>query len=233
MLEKAINAVQAFVANPLVGFASAIIVLVVANKMSASAYWSNTMLGLAWAILITSTFRTPIISDQPILPRSLWTMFFAASFGLALFYVLWEFPKSVSDGTSGESSDTFPEPDTAELANTTRYQEAVIIDAYHHIAGAERKGEVYALYEKIMRLDNPFPSMQKLSETSEIEDLIKRGILQQNRRLADKQVAPLQGATRTVVVGNVHLTRKGTSLARDLLYVREHPEIDLFRPIEP
>lgn len=122
--------------------------------------------------------------------------------------------------------------DTAELAKTTTLQEAMIIDEFRGISGHNaNKSEMLALISTRYK-DDP-TSIFKLSEESELNDLIQRGILDHTKKIATKSVdVPEFPGRPAFVVSNVFITQKGKNLAKDLLYVRSHPDLHVFRPHE-
>ena len=75
------------VTNPWVGFALAAIVLVVGWKMAAPG--ANALLVAAWAILVVSVYRTPLLASLETMPRVLVTALLASALGLGLYYTLW------------------------------------------------------------------------------------------------------------------------------------------------
>jgi len=92
----------AFVTNPLVGFACGGLALVLGWKMKAS--WANIILIVAWAILIISLCRIPILLKGALLPRFLWTGLFASVSGIAIYYTLWTPTISTKESLNQEIS---------------------------------------------------------------------------------------------------------------------------------
>jgi hypothetical protein len=111
---------------------------------------------------------------------------------------------------------------TAELAITTKCQEAIVINKYRDtIFGKDAEPE-----------DCP-------SYVGEHYELIQRGIIQCSRRFASKPLSRSNippGAPpgdKFEQFSQCFLTQKGKHLAEDLLYLREHPKIKVSRPMVP
>lgn len=95
MPENPTNSVQAFIANPLFGLVLALLLtflsLVASYKMTA--ILSNGLLVLSWGICFGYAFFTGWLPHFELLPRILWTVFFAAGLGLCFYYSpLWTRP---------------------------------------------------------------------------------------------------------------------------------------------
>lgn len=117
--------------------------------------------------------------------------------------------------------------DTAELANTTKAQEAFIMDTYSEVTQFNYKqGEVMTLLTHLIADGRKTPLWQ-----DEMQDLINRGILMQTK-VATKQVVHPNSAAIGERISNVFLTPKGKSLAKDILYIRSHPQLSISRPKE-
>ena len=95
---------QNLFSNPLWGYAATLMLLVVANKMSASPPWSNVVLMFACVIFGVSAFQTPPIASQPIMPRMLFSVIFASVAALISYYTLWT-PLKANDGHSESQAD--------------------------------------------------------------------------------------------------------------------------------
>jgi hypothetical protein len=178
-----------------------------------NANWANWLLVLALTIVVASIFRATWIAQQELLPRILWTTLFGAAVALLFWYGLW--------------TKDHRDIDTAEVANTTKFQEAFIIDTYHDVnAATYRQGEVYTLMTSVLVANpnspRPWPD--------ELDDLVRRGILAPTRTAKKKAIHP-NLPPDAVTIRNAFLTTKGKSLAEDLLYVRKHPELNVARPV--
>jgi hypothetical protein len=88
---KFFQSLETIISNPFFGLGIACLLVVIAWKMNA--IWSNWLLVIAWLLIVVSCFRFVPVSTQPIIPRMLWTMLFAAVIGLPFYYMLWT-PKS-------------------------------------------------------------------------------------------------------------------------------------------
>jgi hypothetical protein len=82
---------QGFVSNVWVQLALGLILLVVGWKMNANS--ANSVLFIAWAILVSCVFRSPWLADSSLLPRVLITMSCAGVFGLGIYFTLWTTPE--------------------------------------------------------------------------------------------------------------------------------------------
>lgn len=122
--------------------------------------------------------------------------------------------------------------DLAEVANTTKFQEAFIIDTYNDVSATTyQKGEIYTTMTKLQEQDPVKFAKTSSSMIPEIQDLINRGLAVQTKTAQKKAFIPRLGK-EGVQLNNVFLTRKGRELAEDLLYVRRHPELNMSRPQE-
>ena len=123
----------------------------------------------------------------------------------------------------------------AELANTTKLQEAILIDSYRFAQKPPvdpvnewntRTSEVSKLIDPILQDYTRIGEILSLDFGSAFDDLLKRDMYSLGK------LAELQVTERTKVVGNTFLSVRGTELAKDLIYLRAHPEIKVPRPIE-
>ena len=80
-----VTAIEAFLANPFVGLAGAIVLTVVGWKLNADA--SDWLLAMAWFLATISLFRIPLVQRQVLIARVLWTMFGASLIGLGLHQI--------------------------------------------------------------------------------------------------------------------------------------------------
>jgi hypothetical protein len=102
------------------------------------------------------------------------------------------------------------------------------MDTYNEVSADNYKeGEVYTMMTRLLAADpthaRPWPG--------EIEDLIERGILAHTKDAVKNIAHPTSGKIG-IRMSNVFLTEKGKSLAKDILYVRSHPELNISRPKE-
>jgi len=120
------------------------------------------VLVVAWLMAVFSIYRFEPILRQSGLPRILWVSLLASACGLCLHFLSnWLSPARNID--------------ESELANTTKLQEALIIDLYNeHSPLSKDEGELMKLLEI-----NPFKVGTKIGE--QMEDLITRGIVATHR----------------------------------------------------
>jgi hypothetical protein len=114
------------------------------------------------------------------------------------------------------------EVDEPELGETTKYQEAIIMDLYFGDVPIEKSEVVAYMRTNVYKMLGPDNGVGQENE------LFKRGILTVNSRVGVKEKSEqrLPGKTVTTgVYGNTYLTKKGKELAQDILYLRDHPEI--------
>ena len=72
--------------------------------------------------------------------------------------------------------------DLAEVANTTKFQEAFIIDTYNDVSAITyQKGEIYTMMTKLQEQDPVKFAKTSSSMIPEIQDLISRGLAVQTR----------------------------------------------------
>jgi hypothetical protein len=102
-----------FISNVWVQLAVGLILLVVGWRMNANG--ANTVLFLAWAILVACVFRSPWLLKCDSIPRLLVTTGAASVLGLAIYYTLWT-PKASQSSVQpsvalGPTASTTPAAD--------------------------------------------------------------------------------------------------------------------------
>lgn len=215
MPENTWSTVQSYISSPWFGILCGFILSVICWKMNAT--WANWLLVFALAIIVCSIFRANWIASQEIIPRILWTLLFGTGFALIFWYCLW--------------TNYTREINKAEVADTTKFQEAFIIDMYNDIsASTYRKGEVFTMMTT-RYADDPSSLLTGFDFQGEIGDLVARGVVAKTK-VAQKKVVIPDLKKVGVQLNNVFLTKKGEELAKDLIYIRLHPKLNVSRPQE-
>jgi hypothetical protein len=129
----------------------------------------------------------------------------------------------IRSATSATSTPTARDLDTAELAITTKCQEAIIINKYKN----------RTIFSKDLE-STDYPNY-----LGDFHELIQRGIIQYNPRFASRPLSESErppdapAEDQFEQFSQCFITQNGKRLAEDLLYLREHPEISVSRPMEP
>ncbi len=126
-----------------------------------------------------------------------------------------------------------------EVRNTTRLQEAIIIDLYRNKEKPSiprfNQGEMTAYYEELFKAisanpENTFKLLDELDLNKEIKDLLDRKLIY-TQKVTEVYVKPAPGHRWAKLVSNTFLTPSGEELAKDLLYLRSHTDKTIPRPI--
>ena len=188
------------------------VAMALSNASSSEFLFAKACFYLSAVILGSSTLWWELKTESPFF----WRLVIGCAVGGLIFVLL---PVSIH----WVNERSIPDLDTAELANTTKCQEAIIINKYKN----------RTIFSKDLE------STDCQNYLGDFHDLVQRGIIQKisrftSRTLDRSEVPPgYQPGDQFEQFGNCVLTQKGKHLAEDLLYLREHPKSKVSRPMEP